>query len=66
MKLIHGLALIPFVMILGGVCFVNKVEPYILGMPFLLAWLVFWVIMTSVIMAIIYKIDPSNREEEAN
>jgi hypothetical protein len=29
----------------------------VLGLPFLLAWIVAWVIMTSIIMAMIYKLD---------
>ncbi|OIK03637.1 DUF3311 domain-containing protein [Bacillus sp. MUM 13] len=57
MKFIHLLAFIPFVGMLGGLFFVNKVEPYVLGLPFLVFWIVLWVILTSFIMAIIYKLD---------
>ena len=32
MKLIHLLALLPFVGILGGMSFANRVEPFVLGM----------------------------------
>ena len=63
MKLIHVLAFIPFLGVLGGIFFANRVEPYILGLPFILFWIVAWVILTSGLMALIYKLDPANREE---
>ncbi|MBV8147591.1 MAG: DUF3311 domain-containing protein [Candidatus Eremiobacteraeota bacterium] len=31
-------------MLVGAVPFVNRVEPRVAGLPFLLAWLVFWVL----------------------
>ncbi|BCF99473.1 putative membrane protein YhjC [Paraburkholderia sp. PGU19] len=56
------LAVLPFIGILLGVPFVNRVEPLVLGMPFVLAWIVMWVVLSSVIMAIIYRLDPVNRQ----
>jgi pilus assembly protein TadC len=61
LKFIGILAIIPFIGFLGGVPFVNKVNPYVLGMPFFLFWIVLWVVITSGIMAIIFKLDPRNR-----
>lgn len=63
MKLIHVLAALPFLGILVGVGFVNRVEPFVLGMPFILFWIVAWVLLTSVIMAVVYRLDPTNRED---
>lgn len=63
MKLIHLLAALPFFGILVGVAFANRVEPFVLGMPFILFWIVMWVLLTSVIMGIVYRIDPANRED---
>ena len=63
MKLIHVLAALPFLGILVGVAFANRVEPFVLGMPFILFWIVAWVLLTSVIMAIVYRLDPTNRED---
>lgn len=62
MKLIHFLALIPFIGILGGSYFANRVTPYVLGMPFFLFWIVLWVFLTSLVMIIIFKIDPANQD----
>ena len=64
MKLIYLLGALPFLGILGGIVFANRVEPYVLGMPFILFWIVLWVVLTSVVMAIIYNLDPVNKEEE--
>ena len=55
------LAALPFIGILLGVPFVNRVEPLVFGMPLVLAWIVLWVILAAVIMAIVYKLDPTNR-----
>ncbi len=62
MRGIKWLALLPFIGMLGGVFFVNQVTPLVLGMPLLLAWIVLWVLLTSVIMALIYATDPANRD----
>jgi hypothetical protein len=64
MKGIRWLMVLPFLGILGGIPFANKVTPYVLGMPFILFWIVAWVILTSVIMAVVYRFDPEVREEE--
>jgi hypothetical protein len=63
-KLIHVLAALPFLGILGGIFFANRVEPFVLGMPFILFWIVLWVVLTSVIMVIVYHLDPANKEDE--
>lgn len=56
-----ALAALPFVGILGGAGFANRVEPFVLGLPFLMAWIVAWVVASSGIMAIVYALDPANR-----
>jgi hypothetical protein len=65
MKLVYALGVIPFAAILVGILFANRVEPFVLGMPFILFWIVLWVVLTSVIMFVIYKLDPVNRGGEA-
>ena len=61
MRPLVWLAALPFLGVLIGPFFVNRVEPYVLGMPFLLAWLVGCTLATSVVMAVIYLTDPENR-----
>ncbi len=55
------IAVLPFLGILVGTPFFNRAEPSVLGLPLILAWLVSWVLATSVIMAIVYRFDPLNR-----
>jgi hypothetical protein len=55
------MAALPFIGILLGIPFVNQVEPLVLGMPFVLAWIVIWIVLSAVIMGIIYRFDPVNR-----
>jgi hypothetical protein len=64
MKLHQLIAIIPFIGLLGGVPFANKVTPYVFGMPFVLFYIVLWVVITSGIMAIVFKLDPKNKEEK--
>jgi hypothetical protein len=64
MRHLRWLAVLPFLGMLVGPFFLNRVEPYVLGLPLLLAWLVGCVVATSAIMALIYVTDPINRGPE--
>ncbi|GLV64594.1 membrane protein [Bacillus mycoides] len=64
MKYIKLLLLIPFIGCVGFLPFANRIEPYVLGMPFLLFWIVFWMILSSIILTIVYKLDPDNKGGE--
>jgi hypothetical protein len=46
---------------LGGIAFVNRVTPFVLGLPLPLAWITIWVLLTVAIMAFVYAFDPANR-----
>ncbi|OIK08872.1 hypothetical protein BIV60_25410 [Bacillus sp. MUM 116] len=62
MKPFYFLAFIPVVAFLIGVPLVNRIEPYILGMPFTMFWIVLWVILSSLIIFILYKFDQHDEE----
>jgi uncharacterized membrane-anchored protein YitT (DUF2179 family) len=49
---------------LGSLVVINLVEPYVLGLPFVLFWAICWVFLTSLFLIIANKFDPSNEEEE--
>lgn len=51
------LALIPALLILVGVPFANRVHGLVMGVPFLLVWIVGSVVLTSPIMALIGALD---------
>ena len=51
------LAVLPPLFMLGGLPYANRVQPYVLGLPFLLAWIVIWVILISLTMGLIFALD---------
>jgi hypothetical protein len=57
LRLIHGLSALPFIGVLAGIFFANRVEPYVLGLPVALFWITLWVVLTALIMAIVYRLD---------
>jgi hypothetical protein len=60
-----ALAALPWIGMLVLVPAANRVEPFVLGLPFLLFWIVLWVVLTAVCMSIVYRTDPRNRTEES-
>ena len=58
------LALLPAIGLLGGVPFANRVHPYVLGLPFLLFWIVAWVVATSALLGVVYLLDRARDEAE--
>lgn len=65
MRAVYLLGALPFLGFFVGIFFANRVEPYVLGMPFIMFWITLWVILTSAIMGTIYLLDPANREGES-
>ncbi|MGG4495145.1 DUF3311 domain-containing protein [Brevibacillus reuszeri] len=57
-KWLYLLSIIP---VFFSLLVINKVEPYVLGMPFILFWMVLWLVLTSVFMWIVFKLDPANQ-----
>lgn len=54
-------------MFLGPICH-NSATPFVLGMPFILGWIVIWTIITAAAMGLVYWLDPARLrmdEEEA-
>jgi hypothetical protein len=51
------LALIPAGALVGGLPFVNRLEPVVLGLPFLLFWILAWVMVTPVFLFVAYLVD---------
>jgi hypothetical protein len=61
---VRMLAVLPFLGMIIGPFFVNRVTPFVFGLPLLLAWIVAWVLLTVLIMGAIYLLDPGKREDE--
>jgi hypothetical protein len=58
------LAAIPGLLILLGAPFANSVRTRVLGMPFLLAWIVGCVLLTSLVMAIVGRLDDDHARRD--
>ncbi|MCM3004173.1 DUF3311 domain-containing protein [Priestia koreensis] len=63
MNKVRLIGLIPILLLVVGPVFANSVEPYVLGMPFLLFYILIAVLLTSVCMTVLYLLDPKNKEE---
>jgi hypothetical protein len=50
-----GIALIPVLALTLGIPFANRVEPRIAGLPFLLAYIVIWILLTPAFLFTIYR-----------
>jgi hypothetical protein len=64
MKVQHALAALPFLGILVGMFFANSVQPYVLGLPFAMFWVVMWVVIAAGVMAVVYRLDARDRSRE--
>ena len=53
------LALIPFAALCFSVALWDRIDPTIFGLPFNLAWLIAWIVLTSVCLAIAYRLEAS-------
>ena len=55
-------ALVPAVALVAGLPFVNRLEPVVLGLPFLLFWILAWVLLTPLFLAVAYVL--ADRKDE--
>lgn len=57
------LAAIPPLLILVGAPFANRVHGLVLGLPFLLLWIVGCVLLTSIVMAVVGALDAAHERK---
>ncbi|MDI3404406.1 DUF3311 domain-containing protein [Streptomyces cavernicola] len=55
--------LVPFVLYIGALPFVNRVEPVVLGLPFFFAWLLAATVLTPVAAWLTWRGDRKARGE---
>jgi hypothetical protein len=64
-KLALLLAAVPFITLVFALPLVNRLEPVILGLPFLLFWILTWVVLTPPILFVAYLFEKKlNKVEE--
>jgi hypothetical protein len=59
------LALVPVVALVAGLPFVNRLEPVVLGLPFLLVWILGWVLVTPLFLAVAYVLVDTKADRTA-
>ena len=47
-------AVLPAIALIGALPFVNRLEPVVLGLPFVLFWILGWVALTPLCLAAMY------------
>ena len=60
----HALAAVPALLLLGGVPFVNRVHGLVLGLPPLLVWMVGCVLLPSIALAIVDRLDARDADAD--
>jgi len=51
------LGAIPFITLVFALPLVNRIKPVVFGLPFILFWILSWVILTPLILFIAYKLE---------
>ncbi len=62
-RLAFLLALVPILALVGALPLVNRVDPVVLGLPFLLFWILAWVLTTPLFLGIAYLIAGGRKSE---
>jgi len=66
-KLALILGAIPFLTLVFALPLVNRVKPLILGFPFLLFWILCWVLLTPLILFVAYLLEKRfNKPEQGD
>jgi Protein of unknown function (DUF3311) len=58
------LGLMPFVAMCFSVAVWDRLDPLILGVPFNLAWLVCWIMLSAVCMAAAYRVEAARNKKD--
>ncbi len=51
------LGAVPFLTLVFALPLVNRIEPMVLGLPFLLFWILLWVLLTPFILLLAYLLE---------
>jgi len=60
-----GVGLIPFVAMCFSISWWDRVFPFIFGLPFSIFWIVAWILITPLFMAVAYRIETARIAAEA-
>ncbi len=59
---------VPFVMLAFALPLANRIEPTVLGLPFILFWIMLWIVLSPALLFLAYRIEKrtsvSDEEDE--
>jgi hypothetical protein len=55
---------IPFVAMCFSVTFWDRVHPLILGIPFNIVWLLGWIVLSSLCLAVAYRLEGQRKKKD--
>ena len=58
---LKALGLLPWIVLLVGMPFMNRVEPFVLGLPLPLAWATACTLLSAATLFVIYQLDGKNQ-----
>jgi hypothetical protein len=58
------MAAIPFAAMCFSVALWDRVDPTILGLPFNLAWLIAWIVLSAACMGVAYRVETARDKKE--
>ena len=58
------LALIPFIAMCFSVALWDRIDPTIFGLPFNLAWLLFWIVLGALCMWAAYRVETARNKQD--
>ena len=56
------LTLIPFAWTIGGISFANRTRPFVLGVPFLMFWMLAGILLAFICLMVMYKLDTDRQK----
>lgn len=63
-RLALALGAVPFLMLVFALPLVNRIDPVILGLPFLLFWILCWVALTPLVLFLAYRLEKKGNPAE--
>lgn len=60
------LGAIPFIMLVLALPLVNRIHPVIFGLPFILFWILAWVILTPLVLLFAYRLEKKYGSDEGD
>lgn len=58
------MAAIPFAAMCFSVAWWDRVDPTILGLPFNIAWLIAWIVLSAACMGVAYRVETARNKKE--